>query len=50
MTGLKVKTLRRWRVFGKGPRFHKLGGSVRYELHDIEEWLEACPMGGGTAE
>jgi predicted DNA-binding transcriptional regulator AlpA len=50
MTGLKVKTLRRWRVFGKGPRFHKLGGSVRYELRDIEAWLESCPVGGGTTE
>jgi predicted DNA-binding transcriptional regulator AlpA len=47
MTGLKARTLQRWRVFGKGPRFHKLGGAVRYELADVEAWLPACPVGGG---
>lgn len=50
MTGLKAKTLRRWRVFGRGPRFHKLGGAVRYEIRDVEAWLAACPVGGGEAE
>jgi len=38
---LEVATLRRWRWSGRGPRFLKLGGAVRYELADIEAFKEA---------
>ncbi len=38
---LEVATLRRWRWSGRGPRFLKLGGAVRYELADIEAFIEA---------
>lgn len=31
-------TIRRWRVYGKGPMFHKMGGSVRYYVEDVEEY------------
>lgn len=34
-------TLRNWRVLGKGPRFIKVGQTVRYPLHEIEEWERA---------
>ncbi len=32
---LSVKTLRRWRWAGKGPRFVKIGAAVRYDLADL---------------
>ena len=38
---LSVKTLRRWRWAGKGPRFVKLGASVRYRLSDLDEFIAA---------
>ncbi len=38
---LEVATLRRWRWSSRGPRFLKLGGAVRYELADIEAFIEA---------
>ena len=38
---LEVATLRRWRFSGRGPRYLKLGGAVRYELVDIEAFKEA---------
>lgn len=38
---LKVTTLRRWRWSGRGPRYLKLGGAVRYQLADIEAFKEA---------
>ena len=44
--GIRRTTLRRWRVFGKGPRFRKLHGAVRYDVRDIESWIESCPTGG----
>ena len=38
---LEVATLRLWPWSGRGPRFLKLGGAVRYELADIEAFKEA---------
>lgn len=38
---IEVATLRRWRWAGRGPRFLKLGGAVRYDLADVEEFIEA---------
>ena len=40
--GLSVKTLRRWRWLGKGPRFYKIGAAVRYADQDIASFLEAA--------
>lgn len=37
--GLKVSTLRKMRNVGNGPRFLKLGRSVRYREQDLDEWL-----------
>ncbi len=39
LTGLSVRTLEKKRLDGGGPRFVKLGRSVRYELADVEEWI-----------
>ncbi len=38
---LSVKTLRRWRWAGKGPRFVKIGAAVRYDLADLTAFIEA---------
>jgi predicted DNA-binding transcriptional regulator AlpA len=40
--GLSVKTLRRWRWAGKGPRFLKIGAAVRYDLADLEAYIASC--------
>jgi predicted DNA-binding transcriptional regulator AlpA len=40
--GIAVATLRRWRWAGKGPRFCKIGRSVRYELIDIQAFVVAA--------
>lgn len=44
--GLRPNTLRKWRVLGRGPRYRKLGRSVRYSASDLEEWLNTRPTGG----
>mgnify|MGYP001203675018 CR=1 FL=1 len=38
--GLSAKTLANWRVSGKGPEFHRLGGAVRYHPNDLNAWVE----------
>ena len=37
---LAVTTLRRWRWAGRGPRFIKVGWAVRYDVSDIEKYLD----------
>jgi predicted DNA-binding transcriptional regulator AlpA len=41
LTNLTAQTLRRWRCEGKGPRFLRLGGAVKYRMSDVESWLAA---------
>jgi predicted DNA-binding transcriptional regulator AlpA len=38
---LSVETLRRWRWAGKGPRYCKLEGAVRYDTADLAAFIEA---------
>ena len=43
---MSVSTLRRWRLFRKGPKFVKIGSAVRYKRGDVESWVDSLP---GTA-
>lgn len=45
--GLRVRTLQRWRLEGRGPRYRKLHGLVRYDVRDLDAWIAAAPAGGG---
>ena len=38
--GLSPRTLEKWRLTGGGPPYLKLGRIVRYDLGDMETWLE----------
>jgi hypothetical protein len=38
--GLTVAYLRKARWLGKGPRFLRLGRTIRYRIEDLDEWLE----------
>lgn len=42
ITGVSIKTLNTWRCRGGGPRFLKLGRSVRYRRRAVLQWLENC--------
>ena len=46
ITGLSVKTLQRWRLFGEGPEWKKFGTAVRYPADALETWIESAPRGG----
>ena len=39
MLGLKPATLRVWRATGRGPRYLKVGGSVRYDIDEVKDYL-----------
>jgi excisionase family DNA binding protein len=42
--GLSVATLRAWRHRGKGPRFLRLGRSVRYLPSHVDEFVRASAV------
>jgi hypothetical protein len=46
ITNLSVASVRRWRLFRRGPRYLKIGSAVRYKPADISAWLETRPTGG----
>lgn len=41
-SGFKIQTLQKWRLLGKGPAFLKCGVSVRYDMADVDRWIESC--------
>jgi excisionase family DNA binding protein len=44
LLGLSVATLRAWRHRGKGPRFLRLGRSVRYLPADADDFVRASAV------
>ena len=44
--GVSVATVRRWRLLKRGPKFLKVGASVRYSAEDLRAWLASRPTGG----
>jgi len=43
---VSVSTIRRWRLLRRGPKFIKVGASVRYKPADVHQWLESRESGG----
>ncbi len=50
LTGLRVKTLQRWRHLNQGPPFRRLGRCVRYPADALHHWIVAQPGGGQQSE
>jgi predicted DNA-binding transcriptional regulator AlpA len=50
LTGLKVKTLQRWRLLNQGPPFRRLGRCVRYPADALHTWINSQPGGGQQSE
>lgn len=42
---VSIRTLQSWRVSGRGPRYIKLGRSVRYDRKTLIDWLDAQTRG-----
>jgi hypothetical protein len=48
ITGHKLSTARSNRIKGIGCNFYKIGGSVRYKLSEIIEYIESCKCSSTT--
>ena len=49
-TGLAKQTLHQKRVCGGGPKFCKIGRSVRYRKEDLNTWIESFKTVSSLAE
>jgi predicted DNA-binding transcriptional regulator AlpA len=49
IAGISPRTLQKWRLFNRGPRWYRVGGSVRYDLTELVEWIKSHAAGGGEA-
>jgi predicted DNA-binding transcriptional regulator AlpA len=38
--GLSVRTLENWRYQGRGPKWIHMKRTVRYDLRDLDVWIE----------
>jgi hypothetical protein len=49
MLGCSVALMRKWRLFGEGPAYCKIGRLVRYRHEDLDAFLAAhrVETGGG---
>ena len=45
-TKISLATLRRWRLESRGPKYHKFGSLVRYGEDELDDWMNAQPVGG----
>lgn len=41
-----VATLRKWRTYGRGPRYLKVGAQARCRADALTAWLNTPPTGG----
>lgn len=48
LLGLKPSTLEQMRLTGRGPRFCKIGRSVRYRYEDVTAWINANTFNSTT--
>jgi len=40
MLKLPANTLKKWRYLGEGPKGTRFGRHVRFDVKDVEQWLE----------
>ncbi|MBI4910803.1 MAG: DNA-binding protein [Acidobacteria bacterium] len=47
---VSIATVRRWRLLRQGPRYLKIGASVRYTSQALVMFLSTRPTGGGQED
>lgn len=43
---LATSTLDNWRSQGIGPRYHRIGRAIRYDVADLDAWFDEYRVGG----
>lgn len=37
---ISCRTIENWRSLGKGPKYIRIGGRVKYQMSDVLDWLK----------
>ena len=45
---ISISTVRRWRLKGGGPRWIRIGSSIRHHATELHAYIVSLPSGGGT--
>ncbi len=48
--GVKRQTLSAWRLYGRGPRFVRVGRLIRYRRETIEKWIAGNEVSSTSME
>lgn len=47
--GISTRTLDKWALHGRGPRFVRATARLTlYDIADLEDYLASCPVGGAV--
>jgi len=49
VTGISRRTWQKHRLLGRGPRFYKIHGAIRYDLEEVLGWIKALAVVGADA-
>lgn len=44
--GMSESFLRKLRREGRGPTYLKIGGAIRYDVADLDRWIDTCRVRG----
>ncbi len=47
--GFKSKTLDNWRSEGKGPKYSRVGRSIRYHVSDLDNFMKSSQIATSNA-
>jgi hypothetical protein len=50
VVNMSLASVRKWRLYGRGPRYIKINTAVRYRPEDVNIWLATCPVHSGGGE
>ena len=49
LVGFSVAALIKWRREGRGPRYIRVGRSIRYRVSDLVEWIQRHTVGQSSS-
>jgi hypothetical protein len=50
VVNMSLASVRKWRLYGRGPKYIKINTAVRYRPEDVDIWIATCPTRGGSGE
>jgi hypothetical protein len=49
MFPISARTLQKWRLLNKGPKWYRAAGRIFYDPTEFEQWIRSGAQGGAAA-